>query len=239
MRAIILAAGMGSRLEDLTKSLPKCLLKINEVTLLDYQLSILKHNQINDIHIITGFQNDKIIESTQNKYNYHFYPDFKITNNLHTLGYHSNLLEKECVILFSDVLIKNESFKNVIDDKNDFSLLVDTNKCDESTMRILIKENFINDIGSHIDPNDGDGNFIGIAKFSKSASNLLKNKINFLVNRNENINDYYTEAVRELIKSGFKISPVDIGKLPWIEIDTVDEYKSALKSNLTYFNEKK
>ena len=118
-----------------------------------------------------------------------------------------------------------------INSKADFSLLVDTDKCDESTMRILVENNNISDIGSHITPDNGDGNFIGIAKFSKVGAELLKDKINVLVKTGKYINDYYTIAIAQLAKENHCITPIRVNGLPWMEIDTYDEYKKAQKEN--------
>jgi len=112
---------------------------------------------------------------------------------------------------------------------NDFSLLVDTDKCDESTMRIKVKDNKIYDIGSHISPKDGDGNFIGIAKFNIEGVKLLKNKIKFLTKSEQHINDYYTKAIAELANENYNINFVNVEGAPWLEIDTYEEYQYAKK----------
>ena len=59
MKAIIVAAGVGSRLGDLTKELPKPLIDVNGKSIIERQLSILKQNEILDVIIITGPHNEK------------------------------------------------------------------------------------------------------------------------------------------------------------------------------------
>ena len=231
MKAIILAAGMGKRMHPLTLNCPKCLLPLNGRTIIEHQISLLKDYNINKIEIITGYENKKIEDNVKNKAQYFYYPDYNNTNNLYTLYHHLDLLNDDLFIFFSDVLISRLSFENCINSKADFSLLVDTDKCDESTMRILVENNNISDIGSHINPDNGDGNFIGIAKFSKAGSELLKDKINVLVKTGKYINDYYTIAIAQLAKENHCITPIRVNGLPWMEIDTYDEYKKAQKEN--------
>jgi len=54
MKAIIVAAGPGSRLNDFTKDRPKCLLKIGNKTIMERALSALRTNGINDICVVRG-----------------------------------------------------------------------------------------------------------------------------------------------------------------------------------------
>ena len=229
MKAIILAAGMGTRLHPITINHPKCLLELNGKTILSHQIKLLNTFNIDKIEIITGYMSEKIESHVKDTASYFFYKDFNKTNNLYTLSNHLDLLDGELLILFSDVLISPSNLKKLIESNYDFSFLVDTEKCDESTMRVLINKNKILDIGSHISAHQGHGNFIGIAKLSKVGSRLLKDKIKFLTSSNNYINDYYTKAVAELAREGQEINFVSTLGLPWIEIDTYDEYQKAKK----------
>ena len=118
--------------------------------------------------------------------------------------------------------------KNLLRDNNDFSLLVDISKCDESTMRIIINENKITDIEVILFQN-GNGNFIGIAKYSVNAVKFLKKMISELCSDKNNLNDYYTLAISKLAKQEIPINYVDVNRMPWLEIDTEDEYKISFK----------
>ena len=60
MKALILAAGFGSRLKHKTKSVPKSLVKLNKKPILYYQLKILEKNLITDIYIVVGYKKEKL-----------------------------------------------------------------------------------------------------------------------------------------------------------------------------------
>ena len=66
MKAIIVAAGIGSRLGELTKHLPKPLVDVNGKSILERQISLFKKFGIDEIFIITGYKNDKINFSNVN-----------------------------------------------------------------------------------------------------------------------------------------------------------------------------
>ena len=60
MKCIILAAGQGKRIDQVTKNKPKCLIKINKETLLERQIKLLNHLKLKKITIVKGFMAEKI-----------------------------------------------------------------------------------------------------------------------------------------------------------------------------------
>ena len=82
MKAIILAAGMGTRLNPLTLNYPKCLLEINKKSILEHQINLLNKNNIDKIEIITGYKSNKIESHIGNNVKYYFYPDFVSLNSI-------------------------------------------------------------------------------------------------------------------------------------------------------------
>ena len=60
MKAIIIAAGVGSRLGELTKDIPKPLVDVNGKSILQRQIEIFKKIGVNDIFIVTGYKHEKI-----------------------------------------------------------------------------------------------------------------------------------------------------------------------------------
>ena len=59
MRAILLAAGIGSRLRPLTLETPKPLIKINDESMIERQIKFLKEVGINEIIVVTGYLKEK------------------------------------------------------------------------------------------------------------------------------------------------------------------------------------
>ena len=101
-------------------------------------------------------------------------------------------------------------------------------------MRIKKKNNIITDIGSQIKVSDGDGNFIGIAKFSKKGDESLKKSLKFY---KKNHTDYYTIALKRLIRKKNRISYFDVKSLYWTEIDFYKDYLK-LKKNIKKYADK-
>ena len=66
MKAIILAAGKGKRLQPYTKNIPKCLLTLGEETILEHQINHLKSSEIQEINVVVGFGSDRVEQFLSN-----------------------------------------------------------------------------------------------------------------------------------------------------------------------------
>mgnify|MGYP002525228999 CR=1 FL=1 len=93
-------------------------------------------------------------------------------------------------------------------------------------MRIKKSAKKINDIGSHILKKKSDGNFIGIAKFSKKGANILKK---YLSKEKKNKKDYYTIVFNKMVANGLSINYYDCKGHFWKEIDTIKDFSEMKK----------
>lgn len=226
MKAIILAAGLASRLRPLTEALPKCLLPLNDSLVMNYQLDVLSSAGVDDVIVITGHMGDEIKKVIGDRVRYATYPDFAKTNNLYTLHACREHLDSACIILFSDVLLTGSAMQKLVASSDDFALLVDTSRVLAGTMRIVGDERCITDLGGHIQPVNGIGNFVGIAMFSDRGAKLLGSEMEQMVNEGGHEQDYYVQALPRLAAAGEQIKPIEIDS-PWLEIDDADDYQAA------------
>jgi L-glutamine-phosphate cytidylyltransferase len=231
MRAIILAAGLGSRLLPLSEKVPKCLLDLQGKTVLERQLDLLDWCGVDDIKIVVGHCGDAVREAIGGRAGYIEYPNFSRTNNLHTLQYCGDLLTTDVVVLFADVLVDCEAFVRCLRSPFDFALLVDSLGRRKDTMRIRMNNHLITDLGGHVKVEECDGNFTGIAKFSTEGARELRSELDRTVQETGFEGSYYTQAIARLASAGKRINPVDVGDAEWFEIDSLKDYQQALKKD--------
>ena len=110
-KAIILAAGKGSRLKNILKGKPKPLLRIGKTTLLENLIKNLNSLNIKKIVVVVGYKSKMIKKEIKNKVKFIYYPEFKLKNNLHTLLYIKKELNEPLLCLFSDVFLAERYFK--------------------------------------------------------------------------------------------------------------------------------
>ena len=232
MKSIILAAGLASRLRPLTEARPKCLLELHGRAIMDYQLATLSAVGVTDVTVITGHMGDKIRDAMGSRVNYATYEDYEKTNNLYTMHACADLLDDECIVMFSDVLIPEAAMRKLVETPDDFALLVDTSRVLAGTMRIQVDDNGITDLGGHIPVDYGIGNFVGIAKYSKAGAAMLRDEIARMVAEGGHEQVYYVQALPRLARTGTAVRPVEIGT-PWLEVDDASEYAAA--KNETFY----
>jgi choline kinase len=245
MNAIIIAGGSGQRISEEVKNTPKALIKVNGKSIIEYQISILKEANIENILVITGPNSEKFQLKNIDYLNDLEYQKHDI---LGTLMEAKKFFQNEVVVLYSDIIFDSKIFNQVLNSKGDISIAVDLNwekayrnrtdhpkseaenvLLDESNKIIKIKKN-IQELNNCI------GEFLGIIKFSAKGSKIFIDKYNEVIKTCENkfqqaesiAKAYLTDMIQELIDSNVDIHPVFIsGK--WCEIDTMQDLKNAEK----------
>lgn len=131
MQAIILAAGMGKRLKELTQNNTKCMVKVNGVTLIDRMLHQIEKHNLSKIVIVVGYEGQKLIDyiatlGIKTPIEYVNNPIYDKTNNIYSLALAKDYLVKEDTLLFeSDIIFEDSVIDALLEDKRDTLALVD------------------------------------------------------------------------------------------------------------------
>ena len=224
-QAIILAAGQGKRLRPLTDETPKTLLDVGEVAILEHILQTLEANDYERVVVVTGFGNEQIkthcqprealdIEFVHNE-------RFASTNNIYSLWLAKEYALDGFTLINSDTIFPATSLSELQDTPGS-ALLVDTEKqLDEEEMQVAFGSDTISDISKEI---DGDGEYIGVAKFTAEHAATLFEHIEEFIERDD-VNDWYEAAFDRLFDDA------DVGFVridePWAEIDTPEDLEHA------------
>lgn len=249
MKAIIVAAGPGTRLMPLTTNKPKCLLEIDEKTILERTLEALRQNNIEDIVMVTGYMKDKI--NCPNIKYYHN-PNYMKNNILASLFYAENEMKEGFIFSYSDIVYGPETVRKLLQSKEDISLIVDVDWMERYRNRtlhpvyeaelVVVENHKVMRISKFMNPDVAHGEFIGLAKFSeKGAEILISNYRRVRDNQwcgyaeHQRFHDavslekaYLTDMLQELIDRGYPIYNVDIHG-GWFEIDTLQDLETCRK----------
>ena len=117
MQAIILAAGMGRRLGDLTKENTKCMVEVNGIRLIDRLLGQLSRLSLRRVIIVVGYQGQKLIDYIGHRYDEHLTieyaenPIYDKTNNIYSLSMVKDQLQEDDTLLIeSDLIFSDHLF---------------------------------------------------------------------------------------------------------------------------------
>ena len=125
MKAIILAAGRGSRMKNLTDDKPKCLVKLHQKPLLERQLESLRKSGINEIAIVTGYKHEML--SSYNLVEFHN-PYWDSTQMVASLACANEWLEKDpCIVSYGDIFYDKIAAESLIQSNANIAITYDPN----------------------------------------------------------------------------------------------------------------
>lgn len=223
MRAILLAAGMGTRLRPLTLERPKSLIEVNGKPLLERQIEYLQEVGIKDIIVVTGYLNEKF-EYLKGKYNVNIVHNDKYDkyNNVYTMYLVKDYLS-DAYVIDADIYLNRNFFERDIKQSTYFS---------------AYKENFKNEWKlnydldnkvTSIEVTSGNGYILsGVSFWSKKDSDIIINKLVNIIENDDFKNLYWDDVV----KSNLQYLDVDIKKIDTndvFEIDCLEELEIVKK----------
>ena len=131
MQAVILAAGMGKRLKELTQNNTKCMVKVNGITLIDRMLHQIEKYYLSRIVIVVGYEGQKLIDyigtlDIKTPIIFINNPIYDKTNNIYSLFLAKDrLLEDDTLLFESDLIFEDSVLESLLSDQRDTLALVD------------------------------------------------------------------------------------------------------------------
>ena len=247
-RAIILAAGTGSRLRPLTATEPKCLLNFQGQSLLQHQLDTLSQAGIEQVTVVGGHGLGALrklgLHCIEN-------PDYKVTNMVHSLFCARALMtgEEDLIIAYGDIIYQPENLAVVLNTPGDWVLMSDLGWHDYWSARftdvLADAESFITDglgrvrqLGDKV--NDHrliQGQFTGLMKVSAAAVRRLESLYQQLsadAALSASLpNMYMTEFIQQAIHAGWQVTAAEVNH-GWLEFDSLSDlrlYNSLQRNN--------
>ena len=235
--AIILAAGVGSRIRPLTDNCPKSLLTIEGITILERMITNIQVCGIDQFVVVLGYLENQIREFIATTF-----PDLKVsfivneryieTNTAYSLMLACDAVKGKAFVKFdADVVFDKSILKNLLDSNYQTSLCVDTNiQLDSEEIKVAVQgENRITHASKTLNPTDAIGESIGIEKVSQATAALLFNELKLMMEDQNNHQAYYEAAYERLIEQDVLFFALDITGFKWVEIDTLVDFSDATK----------
>lgn len=239
MQAIILAAGMGRRLKELTKNNTKCMVRVNGVTLIERMLHQLECRRLSRIVIVIGYEGRKLREyidslGIQTPIEYVENEIYYQTNNIYSLALAKEFLRRDDTLLLeSDLIFEDSVLEEILNDTRSTLALVDKYESwMDGTCMKLGEGDRIEAFISHKNFNyaEADSYFktVNIYKFSKEFSEICY--IPFLEAYLQALgsNEYYEQVLKVITvldKPAITAKRLD-GQL-WYEIDDIQDLDIA------------
>jgi L-glutamine-phosphate cytidylyltransferase len=228
LRAIILAAGKGSRLEPVSGDSVKCLVELGGMTLIERQVSYLQACGISQIAVVVGFQAERIRRICGPELEYVENPIFAETNSLYSLWLARHLFGSGFVVMNSDVFFHPQLLRDLVTSEYEDAILVSSRnqtKYGDEEMKVKIRGGQLLDISKTMDPDEADGENVGIVKFGAIGASEVAKQLEKLIADGAK-KSWAPRAFLEFSKSR-PLHAVSTRGFPWIEIDFPDDLQRA------------
>lgn len=241
LKAIILAAGEGTRLRPYTLERPKCLVEVEGRSLLDRQLAVLEAEGIRRIVLIGGYRAEMLIRpGIESRIN----PRYAETNMVWTLFCAEEDLEGDVLLCYGDIVYSREILQALLRSSADIAVTIDLDweaywrarnedPLDDAETLKLAEDGRILEIGQK--PKslaEIEGQYMGLMKFSAQGVQLLKKtfhdaKVLGSLRGKPLEKAYMTDLLQAMIDSGHRLDAVPVNG-GWVEVDTVEDLLSPV-----------
>jgi choline kinase len=234
MKALILAAGRGTRIQSIHGDHPKCLIRSDDGrAILDHQIDSLLAAGITDIGIVVGYEKEQIIGHVFKNYRdlwdrFFFIENsrYATTNNIYSFWLAEEWLDRQpFVCLNADVVFDPQILAPAVKSQAPITMIVDPDWRDE-TMKVVISGNKVVRMSKRIQKHEFNGTYIGITSFSARVQQELFARVNELVHSGRE-NEFFNVAVQQLADEGVHVGFTNTDDLPWAEIDDPGDLEFA------------
>lgn len=237
--ALILAAGYGSRIADVTLN-PKSLLPINEKALMDWHFDSLAKVGIKDVVVVTGYKREVLeeyLEKFKSNFNVEFAvnDDYKVKGNTYSLFFGLEKVETDFLLFDADLIYETEILRAFVEDRNSNQILVGESSIDdiECAKTMIDKDGFVRMTIDKRAVTEEErakykfaGEAIGILKFSKEYRDDMFNECKKFLADEKNISKNWEHVMNEFLHTHDMGIHQSVSN-KWVEIDNREDYERA------------
>ena len=207
--------------------MPKCLLEINNESIIKNQIKLLQQIGINDVIVVVGYQARKIKSHLGNNVNYIENKIFDRTNSSYSLWLAREMLKEGWLHLNGDLLFHPHILKNFEESPLSNALSVDTNidPADDGERVQVDSTSRIIRMAKGLDLQLSFGRTIGMAKFDKTGASIILSHLDEVIKSGEK-NRWFFSIISECLMN-IPIYAVSTEGYSWAEVDTIEDLTKA------------
>jgi choline kinase len=228
MKAILMAAGRGSRISRHIGENPKCTLDIGGISLIRNTVEMLLANRI-EVIMVVGYRHEVIRKVLQDlPVQYYVNPFYDVTNSIASLWFAQEALEGSDIILGNADVYWDEAILNaLLEDPRDPLMLADSSRLEEGDYLFKYHEGILERHGKDLKMPDITGEYVGIARIRSALLPAIVRRMNEMIERQEH--DVWWENVLYSYIGEKPVFVKDINGLFWAEVDYIEDYHRILE----------
>ncbi len=217
MQAVILAAGVGSRLEKLTNGKPKCLADIGGRPLILHQLEALADHGIGPVLMVVGYEHEAIRAVVGERVEYVVNERFRETNSLYSLWCARDWITGPFMLLNADLFCDPAILARVLEEPGNVLAYDSTSSRGGEQTKVAIRERRVVDLGKDLPPASARGESLGLLKFEADGARAMVETATHLIADGQE-QAWVIEAIRAVCRS-VALYGVNVAGLSWAELD--------------------
>jgi choline kinase len=226
VKSVILAAGIGSRLGEITSNKPKCLIEIAGKSIIEHQIDLLEREGITDIIVVVGYHAQMVREKLKNRVTYVTNKIYEKSNSSYSLWCARDLLSDGWLHMNCDLLFSPLILKKMLKEEKRNAIAVDFDVTPEDDQeKVVAKDGIITKIEKRMPFHLADGKTIGMAKFSAQGAKIILHHLNTLIESGEK-NKWFFSVISEVVEQTPFFAVSTDGEF-WAEIDTTEDLQQA------------
>lgn len=228
MKALLLAAGKGTRISRYLGGKPKCTVDIGGIPLIRYTIDTLRKKGIQEIAICTGYQHTCIEELLKDDgIKFYCNPFYDVTNSLASAWFAKDFLaDDDVLIMNADVFCEESVYDELLTLEASPVMLADSTRKEEADYKFYYENNRLLKYGKELTGDDITGEYVGIAKLRADFLPQFKAQLERMVEAGT-----YTVWWENVLYALSEEQPVfvhDIAGKFWAEVDYIEDYERIL-----------
>lgn len=228
MKALLMAAGKGTRISRYIEGKPKCTVNIGGISLIEYTIKELISHGITEIGMVLGYRSEVIKELLKDYdityFNNYFYD---VTNSIASAWFAKDFLSGDMLMMNADVYLEPELFEEVLKDKNSPVLFSDSSRKEEADYKFYYEGNELIKFGKELSGEDISGEYIGAAKIEAAFVEKYMERLTELIA--DGNHGMWWEDVLYSFVADRAVYVKDIKGKFWAEVDYIEDYERILK----------
>lgn len=228
MKALIMAAGKGTRISRYIEGKPKCMVDIGNIKLIEYTIQELFQHGIKEIGIVLGYKSEEL-EKILKKYNvqlfYNYFYD--VTNSIASAWFARDFINEDILLLNADVYLELPLIEQIFSETKTPVLFADSTRKEEADYKLYYEDKQLIKFGKELKGSDITGEYVGVARIHKEFLPEFKKRMEKLIK--EGKHSMWWEDIIYSFVGEQNIYVEDVCGMFWAEVDFIEDYERILR----------
>lgn len=226
MKAVIFAAGRGTRISRHLSGEPKCTVEVNGEPLIRYTVRMLEKYGVDDITVVVGYSRNYVIRALEGlRVDFRYNPFFDVTNSIGSAWFAEDKLEGDDLLLMNgDVFMEEALIEKMVSYKNNApTMFSDETRKEEADYKFYYENGRLIDYGKELTGDRITGEYIGVAIINKDFADTFRRHLNEMISKQQH--SVWWENVLYSLSDKTDIHIVDVSGSFWAEVDYIEDYQ--------------